>query len=98
MDDFYDDKKDWGVITSGTDEEKAEQAEAVYYSYGTPWNYGAGDPVPGPGYHAARKMSCSCGAGKWIMYKSKCGDWEVIEHVWDQLNGSTYGNTDRFYK
>ena len=82
MDTFYHVKKDWSLITSGTDEEKAEQAEAMYYS----------------GYHAARKRSCSCGAGKWIMYTSKCGEWERIEHVWNQLNSSTYGQPTRFYK
>jgi len=50
------------------------------------------------GYHGARKAGCGCGSGKWIMYGSKCGQWERIEHVWDQLNGSTYGNPIRYYK
>jgi len=57
-------------------------AKAMYYS----------------GYHGALKRSCGCGAGKWIMYESKCGGWERIEHVHDQLNGSTYGSPTRFYK
>jgi len=82
MDDFYYQKKGWTKITSGEDEERAQQAEAMYYS----------------GYHAARKRSCSCGAGKWIMYDSKCGQGEKIEHVWNQLNGSFFGNPVRFYK
>jgi hypothetical protein len=72
----------WSLITSGTDAEKAAQAEAMYYS----------------NYHAARKRSCGCGAGKWIMYESKLGQWEKTEHVWDQLNDPTYGTVIRFYK
>ncbi len=47
--------------------------------------------------HAARKSSCICGAGKWIMYESKIGPWERIEHVNDQLNGLTYGAPFRYY-
>ena len=81
MDDFYATKKGWSLITTGTDEEKAEQAEAMYYS----------------GFHAARRRSCICGSGRWIMYGSKCGPFECIEHVWDQL-GSYYGTPIRFYK
>ncbi len=49
-------------------------------------------------FHAAKKKSCGCGAGKWIMYESKCGGWERIEHDWDQLNGDVYGTPTRFYK
>jgi hypothetical protein len=59
-----------------------EDAEAMYYS----------------GYHAARRRRCTCGLGKWIMYQSKCGEEEAIEHVWDQLNGSDYGQPIRYYK
>jgi hypothetical protein len=50
------------------------------------------------GYHAAKKKGCSCGAGKWIMYESKCGNAECIEHVYDQLDGSSYGTRTRYYK
>jgi hypothetical protein len=56
------------------------------------------------GYHAAKKVSgCSCGAGKWIMYRSKCGPAEVIEHTYNQLDGSHptlagYGSRSRYYK
>ena len=82
MDDFYYQKKEWTKITSGEDEERAQQAEAMYYS----------------NFHAARKNYCGCGFGKWIMYKSKLGQWERIEHVWNQLNDSTYGDPERFYK
>jgi len=57
-------------------------AQAMYYS----------------GYHAARKKPCSCGAGKWYMFSSKCGSAERIEHVWDQLNSESYGSPIRYYK
>jgi len=57
-------------------------AEAMYYD----------------GFHGAKKMGCSCGASKWIMFESKCGPQERIEHVWNQLNGTTYGAPVRFYK
>jgi len=50
------------------------------------------------GYHGAKRKSCSCGAGQWIMYESKCGKWERIEHVYDQLNASSYGSPVRYYK
>ena len=97
MDAFYDTKKSWSLITTGTNEEKAENAEAMYYPYSSAWHYTV-DPPPGDGYHAARKKSCGCGAGKWIMYESKCGAIDRIEHVWDQLNGSSYGSPERFYE
>lgn len=48
-------------------------------------------------YHAATKMGCSCGNGKWIMYESKVGVGERIEHVHDQLD-NTYGGRVRYYK
>ena len=82
VNDFYLKKKGWTPITSGTPEEKAAQAEAIYYS----------------GFHAARKKSCGCGAGKWIMYESKLGQYERIEHVWDQVSGTEYGTASMFYK
>jgi hypothetical protein len=97
MDAFYDDKKSWSLIATGTDEEKAGQAEAMYYPYSSAWHYTV-DPPPATGYHAARKKSCSCGAGKWIMYESKCGATNRLEHVWNQLNGSVYGSPGRFYE
>jgi len=99
MDAFYGHptKKGWSLITSGSAEAKANSAEAMYYSYGTDWDY-INDPPPSIGYHAARRMTCTCGAQQWIIYGSKCGGWERIEHVWDQLNGSNYGDPDRFYK
>ncbi|MBA7624211.1 hypothetical protein ES703_31618 [subsurface metagenome] len=43
------------------------------------------------GYHAAKKTD-------YGMYESKCGTWEKIDHVWDQLNGDTYGTPTRYYK
>lgn len=55
--------------------------------------------------HAARRHECNCGAGKWLMYESKCGDMDVIEHRKNQLNGdpddelkSRYGRPFRYYK
>jgi hypothetical protein len=52
------------------------------------------------GFHAARKKNCSCGKGQWIMYESKCGNAERIEHIYDQLDNSTlgYGSRTRYYK
>jgi hypothetical protein len=83
MDEFYARKKGWVKTETGTDAEKAAQAEAMYYS----------------GYHAARRKSgCTCGAGRWVMYDSKLGDWERIEHVWNQLNSAEYGAPARFYR
>jgi hypothetical protein len=95
MDAFYYQKMNWSLMTSGTEEEKASQASAMYYSYDADYDY-PGSP-PGPGYHAARGKG-SCG-NDWIMYESKVGAWETIEHVWDQLDESIYGEKpDRFYK
>ena len=82
MDAFYYETKAWLDIGSGTEEEQAEQAEAIYYS----------------NFHAARKKSCSCGSDKWIMYESKGGQMVRFEHVWDQANSTTYGTPIRFYK
>ncbi|MCX8109439.1 MAG: HYR domain-containing protein, partial [Verrucomicrobiae bacterium] len=93
MDAFYLAKKGWRPTASGPSD-----AQAMYYPLPNPWNYGAGAPFPTPGYHAARKKGCSDGSGKWIMFESKCGAGERIEHVWDQLNGSAYGSPARFYK
>ncbi|MGI6494605.1 MAG: DUF7689 domain-containing protein [Kiritimatiellia bacterium] len=75
----------------------ASDAEAIYYPYPGNWDY-LHTPPPETGYHGAKKKGCTCGAGKWIMFESKCGSWEKIEHVWDQLNGSSYGSAGRFYK
>ena len=52
------------------------------------------------GFHAAKKRECNCGAGQWIMYESKCGTGEAIEHRHDGLDGSTigYGVRERYYK
>lgn len=32
------------------------------------------------------------------MYSSKCGDFDLIEHRHDQLNGTVYGQRIRYYK
>jgi hypothetical protein len=60
----------------------AADAEVMYYS----------------GFHAAKNLGCSCGFPKWLMYESKCGALERIEHVYSQLNGSSYGTPTRYYK
>jgi hypothetical protein len=66
----------------------------------TPTATGAGDAeaMYFSGYHGAKKKGCACGAGKWIMFESKCGQWVRMEHVWNQLNGILYGAPTRFYK
>ena len=92
MDAFYYAKKGWRPIASGP-----EDAEAVYYPYAGSWNY-LKDPYPAVGYHGAKKCKCNCGSGKWVMFESKCGGTEKIEHVWNQLDGSSYGSASRFYK
>jgi hypothetical protein len=50
------------------------------------------------GYHGARKKTGTCGAGEWVMYESKCGQSLRIEHVYNQLNGASYGSPIRYYK
>lgn len=95
MDGFYLDKKGWSPVANGPSD-----AQAMYYPYPNDWNY-TQFPLspPSTGYHGAkRETDCTDGAGKWIMYGSKCGPWEKIEHVWDQLNDSSYGEPSRFYK
>jgi len=105
VDGFYSKKKDWSPITSGTPEQKALGAQAMYYpcrdAQGNPvdWNYRT-DPKPPVGFHGARRWGCDCGAGRWIMYQSKDGRKMRIEHVWDQMNGmddGEYGAPAYFY-
>ncbi|MBN1359297.1 MAG: hypothetical protein JW993_01840 [Sedimentisphaerales bacterium] len=52
------------------------------------------------GYHGAKKKTCGCGLGQWIVYESKCGNAERIEHCYDQLDNSAagYGVRSRYYK
>lgn len=68
----------------------------------TPTATGPGDAsvIYYDGYHGAKKKGCTCGSGKWIMFESKCGQWLRLEHVYDQLDGSTcgYGARTRYYK
>jgi hypothetical protein len=103
LDRFYELKMSWERIAGGTDEDKASQAEATYYSYGAPWDYvNHPENPPGAGGHAARNATklvppCTCGAGQWVMYSSKLGQAVRIEHVWNQLNESSYGSPDIFY-
>lgn len=52
--------------------------------------------------HAARKQTTTGAAPAWRMFSSKMGDWERVEHVLEQLNGTTTfyecGAPGRFYK
>jgi hypothetical protein len=83
MDAFYDDKGYAPTATSAAD------ADVMYYS----------------NFHGAAKKGCGCmpvpisvcPSGKY-MFESKCGQAERIEHVHDQLNGTTYGSPIKFYK
>ena len=49
-------------------------------------------------FHGARRKSCHCMAVLRPVFESKCGAAHRVEHVWDQLNGTTYGTPVRFYK
>ena len=49
------------------------------------------------GYHGAKKRSCGC-LGSAIMYESKLGSSQRIEHLAGLLNGGAYGTPIRFYK
>jgi len=49
------------------------------------------------GYHGAKRRSCACGNGQWLMYESKCGAFDIIEHVHDQLD-SGYSGRSIYYK
>lgn len=48
-------------------------------------------------YHAAKRLECACGEGRWMMFESKCGSLHRIEHVYDQVS-SAYGEPVRMYK
>ena len=60
----------------------SEKAEVMYYSK----------------FHGTRRKNCNCGASTWDVFESKCGSLFRIEHIWNQLNGSTYGEPVKFYK
>ena len=94
---FYSLEEGLYPLEQGTDEEKADQAVVMYYAYDDPWDFEKDDLPSGPGGHAARRRNCFCGAGLWIMYSSKSGEHELIEHRWDQLNCPGYGEPDVFY-
>lgn len=50
--------------------------------------------------HGAERWvsQCNCGAGKWLIYRSKCGACGKIEHEYDQLDGGAYGPRVYYYK
>ena len=52
-----------------------ENADVIYYTK----------------HHAAKRSDCSCGNEKWIMFESKLGHEERIEHQWNQINSILYG-------
>lgn len=83
LDAFYDDK---GYVPSSIQPPSAPTGDVVIMYY-----------LGSSGVHAARKTSCSCGSGRWIMYESKLGESERIEHVWNQLEAG-YGSPIRYYK
>ncbi len=60
---------------------KLEEADILYYD----------------AYHAARRMRCACGEGRWEVFESKCGGSYRLEHVYDQLE-SFYGDAIKGYK
>ncbi len=60
-------------------------------------SYSEADILYYDGYHAAKRMKCACGEGRWMMFESKCGGLHRIEHVYDQIS-STYGQPARMYK
>ncbi len=99
MDNFYLQEKGWTNWSI-----PPVTAESMYYPFPEPWNY-VNDPEepPSPGYHAARNAEkspnfpCDC-SQIWVMYQSKLGpNGPLIEHRWNQVNGSNYGQPDRFY-
>lgn len=99
MDRFY--KAKSGLLPNASG---AKDAQVMYYPLPSDWAYGV-DPMPTPGYHGAARKGCTCMhvddtvfvPGKY-MFESKCGQAERIEHVWNHLNGSSYGSPSRFYK
>lgn len=75
------------------------ELDAFYDANGyTPTDSNSADIMYYSNYHGARKKNCSDGAGKWDMFESKCGGLERIEHLREQLNGSSYGSPVRYYK
>ncbi|MDR0609054.1 MAG: hypothetical protein LBG58_03000 [Planctomycetaceae bacterium] len=48
--------------------------------------------------HAARRIKCGCGDGKWLMYESKVGTSIRLEHRVHHLDNGNYGVPFRYYK
>lgn len=92
---FYLKKKGWTLCTG----QDPAGAKAMYYPYPTNWDFtNYPDNSPSTGFHAAARRNCSCGAGKWVMYESKCGKYGRLEHVWNQLDRVYGAVTKMFYK
>ena len=60
----------------------AHDADIMYYSL----------------FHSAKKGLAHVWSVRQPVFESKCGGSHRVEHVWDQLNGDTYGTPVRFYK
>jgi hypothetical protein len=69
-------------LISESENQSAEKADVIYFT----------------GDHAARKMNCLDGKGKWIIFESKLGTNLRIEHVWDQVISGAYGKPCRYYR
>ena len=65
--------------------ENIDDAEIIYY-----------EGIRGK-FHVAKRRRCDCGNDHWLMFDSKCGEFEVIEHRPEQLT-SRYGHITRMYK
>jgi hypothetical protein len=75
--------------------------DAFYWAkkHYTPYGTGPADAtvIYYAGFHVAFRKDCGCGDGRWLMFESKCGGLERIEHVWDQVV-KPYGEAVRFYR
>ena len=54
--------------------------------------------------HAAKRwcscgdtQQCGCGEEKWSMFSSKLGEYELVEHRYEQLEGQEYGEPTLYY-
>ena len=88
----------WG---NGDGEMTCDELDAFYNAKGyvpTGTNARDADVMFYSLFHGARRKSCSCMAVLRPVFESKCGEGHRVEHLWDQLNGTTYGTPVRFYK
>ena len=88
VDAFYSDKASLTPTASSE-----EDAKVIFYYD----SLGSG-AISTETFHAATKRECECGGERWIVFESKCGLSERIEHVHDQLDDGPYGAEKRYYK